>query len=83
LTDNSINGGQRLTVVRAEVIMVFIPGAFPLYASTAKTFDYHDKMDGQNFNKLLKNQLILGLTVRGNMVIGKAFNHNKQQYNVY
>jgi hypothetical protein len=77
-TDNSNNAGQRLKVVHAEGIMAFNPGGVLMYDSKTKTSDYQDKMYGYNINKWVKNQLISGLTVGSNVILGNASYHNKQ-----
>lgn len=56
-----ISKGQRLIILHAGNVKGFVPGAFLTYKSTDTTGDYHNKMNNDNYEKWLGNQLIPNL----------------------
>jgi hypothetical protein len=60
--------GQRLVVVYAGDRMGFILSAVVM----SKPPGYHEEMDRYNFNKLVKNNLILVLSIGSNVMLDKA-----------
>lgn len=71
-----ISKGQRLIIVHAGGSNGFVPGALLIYKSSQSTGDYHNEMNTENYEKLLKNQLIPNLPPRSVFVIDNAAYHN-------
>ena len=46
-----ISRGQRLIVIHSGDCTGFVPGALLVWKATSSTGDYHNKMNGQNFQK--------------------------------
>lgn len=46
-----ISRGQRLIVVHGGGCTGFVPGALLVWKATSSTGDYHNEMNGQNFQK--------------------------------
>ncbi|KAH9639654.1 hypothetical protein HF086_009107, partial [Spodoptera exigua] len=71
-----VSKGQRLAIVHAGSEAGFVPNALLLFKAGAKSEDYHDNMNFENYTKWLRTQLIpnlppnsVGLYTCNNMVI--------------
>lgn len=84
-SDDSSNGlfaeiskGQRLIMIHAGGEMGFIPNALLLFKSGTKSGDYHDEMNGKNYEKWLIEKLIPNLPEKSVIVTDNAPYHNVQ-----
>lgn len=72
----TISKGQRLIMINAGGDMGFIPNALLMFKSGTKSGDYHDEMNGTNYEKWLKDKLIPNLPPNSVVVIDNAPYHN-------
>ena len=84
-TDNSLKGlfsdigkGKRLIIVHAGGDMGFIPNSLLIFKSGSTSGDYHADMNGENFEKWLKEKLIPNLPPNSVIVTDNASYHNVQ-----
>ncbi|PZC70602.1 hypothetical protein B5X24_HaOG215526 [Helicoverpa armigera] len=73
-----ISKGQRVVIVHAGSEAGFVPNALLLFKAGAKSGDYHDNMNFDNYTKWLRNQLIPNLPPNSVLVVDNASYHNKQ-----
>ena len=72
------NKGQRLIVVHAGSANGFVPGAKLIYKASRSTGDYHHEMNGDNFEKWLREKLLQNLTRASVIVMDNASYHSVQ-----
>ncbi|KAJ4449785.1 hypothetical protein ANN_01189 [Periplaneta americana] len=74
--------GQRAIVVHANSEMGFIEGAELIYDSKSQSADYHDEMNGEKYNKRLKERPIPNLPSECIVVLDNALYHTVQENKV-
>jgi transposase len=84
-SDNSNNGlftniskGERLIIINAGGDEGFVPNCLQIFKSGSKTGDYHDEMNGANYEKWLSQKLIPNLPPKSVVIIDNAPYHNIQ-----
>jgi len=73
-----ISKGQRVVIVHAGSEAGFIPNALLTFKAGAKSGDYHDNMNYDNYEKWLRTQLLPNLPPNSVVVVDNASYHNKQ-----
>ncbi|KAJ4431222.1 hypothetical protein ANN_19819 [Periplaneta americana] len=73
--------GQRAVIVHAGGEMGFIEGVELIYDSKSQYGDYHDEMNGENYNKWLKERLIPNLPSECIVVLHNASYRTVQKIN--
>lgn len=84
-SDNSNNGlfsniskGPRLVIVHAGGAEGFIPNGLLIFKSGTRSGDYHDEMNGTNYEKWVKEKLLPNLPKNSMVVADNAPYHNAQ-----
>lgn len=73
-----ISKGNRLIIVHAGGEFGFINNALLIYKSSQSSGDYHNEMNGENFQKWMKEKLIPNLPCNSVIVMDNTSYHNCQ-----
>ena len=73
-----ISKGQRVIMVHAGSETGFVPNALLIFKAGAKSGDYHQNMNFNNYEKWLRSQLMPNLPPNSVIVVDNASYHNKR-----
>ncbi|GBP24484.1 hypothetical protein EVAR_20808_1 [Eumeta japonica] len=74
----SLSKGNRLVIVHAGGEASFVSNAFLTFKTGAKSDDYYDNMNLENYERWLRTKLIPNLPPNSVVVVDNASYHNKQ-----